>query len=240
MSSISVPEKGVVRHSDEQFQPISRRLEWLISVCLVLAGSVFAIGGYLVSGLADLNRITSWVASGRISSTEMSDAELVDAVYALLWGGGIGVMITGALLVVAGVAYFRFQTRARRRFEATGSAAVSSFGNAILGAAVTVVGAVIPFSPVLGGAVTGYLHGDADGSAIRTGVFAGLLASLPVVIVFGLMTWSLLGSATGLTAIVLVVLAVSLVLTVAYMVGLSALGGYLGAEVATSERPVDA
>lgn len=45
---------------------------------------------------------------------------------------------------------------------------------------------------------------------------------------FAAITWTLLGATSGLTAIVVVVLALSLVVSVAYVMGLSAVGGYLG------------
>lgn len=88
----------------------------------------------------------------------MTDAELIDAVYAFLWGGGIGVAVTGAFLAVAGVGFFALRSRARRRFEETGVVSQSATSNGILGAIVTVVASFVPFSPVLGGALAGYLE----------------------------------------------------------------------------------
>lgn len=231
MSSVSIDEETVVQSGHDETQPLSRTFEWAISVFLVLSGSVFAFGGFLLSEFADIGRITSWVEAGRITSTDMSDPELINAVYALIWGGGIGLVVTGALLVIAGAAFFGFQSRARRRFEVTGIASPSVVGNAILGAVVTIVGAFVPFSPVLGGAVSGHLQGGSDRSALRTGILAGLFAAVPVAIAYGVITWSLVDSATGLTPVVLTVLGISLVLSLAYMVGLSGLGGYLGARI---------
>lgn len=231
MSSVTFDEETVVQSGHEEKQPLNRTLEWAISVFLLLSGSVFVIGGYLLSEFADIGRITSWVEAGRITSTEMSDPELINAVYALMWGGGIGLAATGVLLVIAGFAFFGVQTRARNRFEADGIASPSVVGNAILGAMVTIVGAFVPFSPVLGGAVSGHLQGGSDRSALRTGILAGFFAAVPVAVVYAVITWSLVGSATGLTPIILTVLGISLILSLAYMVGLSGLGGYLGARI---------
>jgi hypothetical protein len=231
MSSVAFDEETLVQSGHEDNQPLSRTVEWAISVFLVLSGSVFAVGGALLAEFADIGRITSWVEAGRITSTEMSDPELINAVYALIWGGGIGLAATGALLVIAGAAFFGFQTRARRHFEVTGIASPSVVGTAILGAMVTIVGAFVPFSPVLGGAVSGHLGGGAERSAVRSGLLAGLFAALPVAVAYVVITWSLIDSATGLTPTVLTVLAISLVLSLAYMVGLSGLGGYLGARI---------
>ncbi len=234
MSLVTIDEETVEQHGGGQAKPLSRTLDWSISLFLVLSGSVFVAGGFLISGFADLNRITSWVATGRITSSDMSDPELINAVYAFIWGGGIGVAVTGALLVAAGVAFFALQTRARRRYDATGIASPSVIGNAIVGAMVTIVASFVPFSPVLGGAVSGSLQRGSDGSPVRVGGIAGLFATLPVVTVFVAITWSLLGSATGLTTIVVASLVISLVVSVAYMIGLSALGGYLGVELTES------
>lgn len=231
MSSVSIDEETVVQGGHEETQPMSRTLEWAVSVFLVLSGSVFAIGGFLLSEFADIGRITSWVEAGRITSTDMTDPELIDAVYAMIWGSGIGLVATGALLVIAGAAFFGFQTRARRRFEVTGIASPSIVGNAILGALITIVGSFVPFSPVLGGAVSGHLQGGSESGAVRTGLLAGLFAAVPVAVTFGVITWSLVDSATGLTPIVLAILGISLVLSLAYMVGLSGLGGFLGARI---------
>jgi hypothetical protein len=239
MSSVTIDEQTAGQHSDGQAQPLSRTLDWAVSLFLVLSGSVFAVGGFLISGFADLGRITSWVATGRITSTEMSDPELINAVYALIWGGGIGVTVTGALLVAAGVTFLMLQTRARSRYDATGIASPSVVGSAILGAMVTIVASFVPFSPILGGAVSGYLQRGPADSPVRVGGIAGLFATVPVVVVFAVITWSLLGSATGLTAIVVASLVISLAISMAYMIGLSALGGYLGAELATPDGVVE-
>jgi len=137
MSSAIIDEETVVQNRDEQTQPLSRTFDVAISLFLVLAGAVFGAAGYLLAGFADVGRVTSWVASGRITSTEMSDPELIDAVYAFIWGSGVSLTLTGVMLVVAGIAFFGFQTRARRRFDATGIVSPSTTGNAILGAMVT-------------------------------------------------------------------------------------------------------
>lgn len=228
MSSAIIEEETVVQNRDEQTQPLSRTLDVAISLFLVLVGGVFGAAGYLLAGFADVGRVTSWVASGRITSTEMSDPELIDAVYAFVWGSGVSLTLTGVMLVVAGIAFFGFQTRARRRFDATGIVSPSTTGNAIFGAMVTIVASFVPFSPVIGGGVSGYLNRGSGSSAVRTGGLAGLFATIPVITVFAVVIWSLLGSATGLTAIVVATLAFSLIISVAYMVGLSILGAYLG------------
>ncbi|WP_251331211.1 DUF5518 domain-containing protein [Haloplanus pelagicus] len=106
--------------------------------------------------------------------------------------------------------------------------------HALLGAVVTVVLSFIPFSPVLGGGVAAYLN-EADANAgLRVGAISGLLAAIPLVL-FGLLAVFFLGffafglhggSALGIGGLLVVL--VGGAVAVAYTVGLSALGGYLG------------
>ncbi|AZH27027.1 DUF5518 domain-containing protein [Haloplanus aerogenes] len=109
--------------------------------------------------------------------------------------------------------------------------------HALIGAVVTVVFSFVPFSPVLGGGVAAYLN-DADTSdGVRIGALSGLLASVPLLLlgfllfaIFGIFTVGgpgMNGMAFGIGGL-FVLLLVGLV-AIAYTVGLSALGGYLGA-----------
>lgn len=214
-------------------EPLSRTVDWLVAGFLVLVGAVFAAGGALAASLADRGTIASWVADGRLTSTDMTDAELVDATVAVLSGGGIGVAITGVVLVAGGIAFVALQSRARRRFEATGELSASTTSTAILGALVTVAAAFVPFSPVIGGGVAGYLRGSDAAGAVRTGALAGVLATVPVLVTYAAITWTLLGTGSGLTGVIALVFAVSLLVAVAYVTFLSALGGYLGDLVLT-------
>lgn len=106
--------------------------------------------------------------------------------------------------------------------------------NALIGAVVSVVLAFLPFSPALGGGVAGYLQGPSREDGLRVGAYAGLVAAIPILLVV-----TLFGSLFFLGAFfepraafgfvfVLLVFGVGLL----YTVGLSALGGYLGAYVA--------
>lgn len=111
--------------------------------------------------------------------------------------------------------------------------------HALLGAVVTFFTAIIPFSPVIGGAVAGYLHAEGTDRGIRIGAVSGLMASLPLVAIFVLMfTVMSIGSfVTGEVAgpvFVLVMVGIIFLLVALYTVGLSAAGGYLGASYAAS------
>lgn len=217
---------------DRTGKPLSRTVDRLVAGVLLVVGAAFAAAGAFVAGFADRTQIAAWVAEGRLTSTDMTDAELVDATFAVLWGGGIGVAITGVLLVAGGIAFLVLQSRARRRFETTGELTGNATSMAILGALVTVGASFVPFSPVVGGAVAGYLRSSTAASAVRTGALAGVLATVPVLAVYAAITWRLLGTATGLTGLVAVVFGVTLLVAVAYMTVLSALGAHLGDTVA--------
>lgn len=113
--------------------------------------------------------------------------------------------------------------------------------DALIGAVVTVLTAFIPFSPVLGGGVAGYLHRGDDRAALKVGALAGLLASVPVLAIFGLIVLVVfVGVAvTGEVAVPLLVVGVMLVLALfvlAYTVVLSAVGGVIGRALARRER----
>lgn len=109
----------------------------------------------------------------------------------------------------------------------------STFVNALIGAAVTVVLSFIPLSPVLGGAVAGYLQG-ADG--VRVGGISGAIAALPMVLAFVLFAsvFTIVpeGSVGGFLALVGLLGLVAM----AYSVLLSMLGGFLGVYVADYRR----
>jgi hypothetical protein len=108
--------------------------------------------------------------------------------------------------------------------------------HALIGAVVTVVFSFVPFSPVFGGGVATYLN-DADTSdGVRIGALSGLVAAVPLLllglllfVVFGLFAVGGPGGRMGVGLGGLFVVLLLGVVGIAYTVGLSALGGYLGA-----------
>lgn len=105
----------------------------------------------------------------------------------------------------------------------------STFVNALIGAVVTVVTSFVPFSPVLGGAVAGYLERE---RGLRVGAISGALASLPLalfVLVMAVFVPVGMGGALRMLAFMLVVV----LFAALYVVGLSAVGGWVGVYLAT-------
>lgn len=100
--------------------------------------------------------------------------------------------------------------------------------NALLGAVVTVITTpFIPFAPILGGAISGYLDAENPGSGAKIGAISGAVALVPLLVIVPLLLFVLFLDPVFAIGILLVVFFVLLFL-VAYTVGLGALGGVLG------------
>jgi len=112
--------------------------------------------------------------------------------------------------------------------------------NALLGGVAAVVLAALPFSPVLGGALAGYLQGPDARDGLRVGALAGVVAVVPLAllfVLFGGVLFAFVPVGMGMMdpsvgvfgAIGVFVLLAVLLLGLGYTVGLAALGGVLGA-----------
>jgi MFS family permease len=229
-------------------QPESRQLgkliDWLVAACLAFGGFVFGVLGVVFYSAADRTWIADLVADGRLQSTELTDAQLIDVTVGLLWWGGIGLAVTGLLLVVAGVAFLVLRTRARRRREAEGVYAPDTTAMALAGAVVTIVTSFVPLSPILGGLVAGYLRGGSKGEGARVGAYAGVVATLPLALVllfvgggFAIVAGEV-AIAGPVTAFVVGAIVLSVLVTAVYMAALSALGGYFGVSLSKDRDPV--
>lgn len=112
--------------------------------------------------------------------------------------------------------------------------------HALLGGVITVVTSMIPFSPLIGGGAAGYLHNRGTGRGMRVGAVSGAIAALPLAAIF-LFMFTIISfgtiSAGEIAGPLFVIILIGAVLLFAalYMVGLSALGGYLGAAYAESK-----
>jgi uncharacterized Tic20 family protein len=99
---------------------------------------------------------------------------------------------------------------------------------ALLGAFVSLITGFIPFSPLIGGGLAGWLVRDDETRAVKVAGLSGLILALPVafifVPVFGL---ALLGGPrVGIAFLLLTFFVVALALF--YTAGISAIGGYIG------------
>jgi Family of unknown function (DUF5518) len=111
--------------------------------------------------------------------------------------------------------------------------------HALVGAVVTTVVFFVPLSPVIGGAVAAYLGRTTTGDGIRVGAISGVIATIPMALV-GLFGVSVLSFAYVSDGFLLLIVLFG-VLSMLYTVGLSALGGFLGAylvdEFENARRP---
>jgi hypothetical protein len=106
----------------------------------------------------------------------------------------------------------------------------STLALAILGAFVAFLTGFVPGSPVIGGALVGWLHREDPARGAKIGAFAGLLFALPAVLVASLFFGLFLGVSlfSAIPAAFGIVVLLFFVLSTAYTVGLGALGAYLG------------
>jgi hypothetical protein len=230
MSETDTPSVG---DGSTETQVLSKGVDWLVTAILVLGGLLLGLLGLLFNSVADRAEIARLVAEGTIESTVLSDAELVDATYAVVWWGGLGLAVMGALLVVGGIGFFAYRRRTRRRRAELGITGPDTTTNAIVGAVVTVLTSFIPFSPILGGAIAGYLEGGSRMNGARAGGLSGAVASLPIVLLFVFLIGGLVIASAEVSfvvgaGVVALILAISMLVAVTYMVLLSAVGGYIG------------
>ena len=113
--------------------------------------------------------------------------------------------------------------------------------NAAIGAVVTVVLSFTGFSSLFGGGVAGYLQGESPKRGARVGAISGGIAVLPIVLVLVIGFVLYLGqpAALGVPGGVelAMILFVMFPLLFAWVIGLSAVGGYLGGYVRTDSGP---
>lgn len=100
--------------------------------------------------------------------------------------------------------------------------------NALIGAVVSVLLGMIPFSPVLGGGVAGYLEGGDSRTGIRVGAIAGVIAAVPLTlfVIVGVVVAAFVpdGGVLGFLVLILGVI----VGVIAYTAVLSGVGGLVG------------
>ncbi|MUV86778.1 hypothetical protein GJ631_09425 [Natronomonas sp. CBA1123] len=113
--------------------------------------------------------------------------------------------------------------------------------NAIIGGVASIVLSFIPLSPVLGGAIAGYLQGGSRNDGLRVGAYSGVVAAIPLafVFVFALALFGVVGvfsagpggggaGAAGGIVLFLFAFVFALVVAAVYTIGLGAVGGWLG------------
>jgi hypothetical protein len=115
--------------------------------------------------------------------------------------------------------------------------------NALIGAVVGIVLSFIPFSTIVGGAVAGFLEGPDERDGLLAGALAGVITFVPIAAI-AVLAIGFIGFGMGVAAapvegfaFITFVILVAVSFALLYTVGLSLLGGYLGAYLA-QEYPV--
>lgn len=196
-------------------------MDRVVSVLLFLEGILLSAGGFFLNQAADASFSEEIVANMGTKSTLLSESVLVDTIHNLTFWGGVGMVATGLLLVVASVTFPRF--RRERRHDEADAVRTATETNVVFGAIVTAVILFFPLAPTVGGGVTGYYQGE---NGTKSGAVAGLVASTLLVV---LLAFPIGGAVAAGAAPIAGLLTVTLVAGVVYVVGLSALGGYVGA-----------
>ena len=106
--------------------------------------------------------------------------------------------------------------------------------NAAIGAVVTVVLSFTGFSPIIGGAVAGYLQRESRRSCAKVGALSGAIAFVPFLLFLFLFFSVSLGGIGGRMGLpggpeLLVIFFIMFPILLVWNVGLGALGGYLAA-----------
>lgn len=119
--------------------------------------------------------------------------------------------------------------------QATSMGKGDTLVNAAIGAVVTVILAFTAVSPLIGGAVAGYLQQETRRSGAKVGALSGVFAFLPfilfVFLLFGfVVAGPMMGGGFGLPGGIelVIIFLVIFPLILAWNAGLGAVGGYLG------------
>lgn len=222
-------------------------LEWLIGALLALVGLGTALGGAAILWASDDDLIAEAIADGVRAGTVESDvltpAQLTAVATETAFWLGVGLVVSGLAMVAVAVAYLVGRRRTRGA-PGTANPREVVFAHAVLGAVATGVLSFVPASPILGGGVAGYVH-RRRGSPTKAGAVSGLLAALPFVslLVFfaiGLLAGFGAAEVGGLAVVVGIAMAVAILGSLIYFVGLGALGGFLADAIADDEGPAEA
>lgn len=238
MESTSTEERGALG-ADHVATPLPAFVDWIIGAVLAVGGLAGVLGGATMLLAVDRPAIERGVAEGAIQSDVLSGPDLVEVSLAVATWTAVGLLVTGVVMVLAGVAYLVARRRTHRRAEA-GEPTSDYVAIALLGALVSGVLSFLPFSPAIGGAAAGYLERGESERVVSVGALSGLLTMAPVL---ALATFSMAGLAVGLSEIgegtwaILAGIALLLVLAMVAVVGggLGAIGGFVGGKLAEGE-----
>ncbi|QSG07853.1 DUF5518 domain-containing protein [Halapricum desulfuricans] len=224
-------------------RPIPEYVDWLVGVVIALGGMALLVGGTAVRFVVDRELLAEDIESGQITvvvlERDLTEAETLEFSLEVVNWTGLGLLVTGIGLVLFAIGYVVFRHRAHQNVG-EGAPVDSYQSSAVLGAVATAVLSFVPFSPILGGGLAGYLEQPASGRSVSVGALSGFLSMAPALVLLGFVTVGLYaGFATiqeaGLGLVVVAGMLFGLLVVSAYGAGLGALGGFAGGRLADGE-----
>jgi len=213
-----------VRSDEASTIAFSPTIDWAIGAVLGVVGILLTLTGAALYSTSSYAVLRGVMQNAEFESDVLTEAQAIDILVALGQWSGIGLVVTGIILGALGAAVVVLHGRARQNNETTPAWILG-----VAGAIVSVVLSVIPLSPVLGGATASYLDSDQTASGLGTGTLAGVIGSLPFLLVT---IFSGIGLFVGVPSefapAAIVLFALTVLFSLLYFVALSAIGGYLG------------
>jgi hypothetical protein len=228
-------------------RPLPEYVDWLVGVAIALGGMALVVGGTAVTFAVDRDLLAQDIEAGEITvvvlERDLTEAEMLEFSLEIVNWTGIGLLVTGIGLVLFAIGYVGFRHRAHQR--GTDGEVVGTYRSAaVLGAVATSVLSFVPFSPVLGGGLAGYLEQPASGRPVSVGALSGFLAMVPALVILAFVTVGLYAGfaaiqEAGLGFVVVAGLFFALLVLSVYGAGLGALGGFGGGRLAQNSSDVE-
>jgi len=220
--------------------PLPDYVDWIVGLLVALGGLALTVGGVVLLFVVDRSVLAEGVEPGRITvgfvERELTRAEMVEFSLAIIDWTGLGLLVTGIGMVLFAIGYVVVRNRVHGRTEA-GESAGSFRSYAVTGAATSGLLSFVPFSPLLGSGLAGYLGRQDTGHSTSVGAFSGFLYVLPGLIVLlflsvGLFTGLSEIAERGLGLAVFAIMLLVMLLVAAFGAGIGALGGFIGGRLA--------
>ena len=229
--------------ADTQGQPADddplAEYDWLVTLVVPAVAVVVGLGMVVAgAGLAvaiDEALLAEVIAEESITFDPLTRAEMVTVFSTAAEWTAIGLAVTGGAIALGGVGFAvsrRGRPTSERRF----------LTNTVLGAVTTWLASFVPFSPVVGGLVAGYLQPGGKRAASKAGAASGALSAAPLALMtlflfLGIGAGLLAIQAAGVALLIGAVLLFTVAVSIGFSAGLGALGGYIGARIRDSGSP---
>jgi len=232
--------KGSTKETRALEPPLPDYVDWIVGLLVALGGLALTVGGIVLWFVVDRSVLEEGVEPGQITvgfvERELTRAEMLEFSLAIIDWTGLGLLVTGIGMVLFAIGYVIVRNRVNGRVEA-GESAGSFRSYAVTGAATSGLLSFVPFSPLLGSGLAGYLGRQDTGHSTSVGAFSGFLYVLPGLIVLlflsvGLFTGLSEIAERGLGLAVFAIMLLVMLLLAAYGAGIGALGGFIGGRLA--------